>query len=93
MGGRIPETQETSRPAIGRAGNLSEEAIHGKALPKARDGAIAHVRRNDDGTWAEPQGLKDGINEVDVFWAIFFLAGNPSLSVNQHIGVPCGLPS
>lgn len=60
MSERKPETQETFRPAIGRAGNVSEEAILGNALPKARVGAIAHVRRNDDGTWAEPQGLKEG---------------------------------
>lgn len=59
MSGRILEAQETSRPAISRAGNLSEKAILGNALPKARDGAIAHVRRNDDGTWAEPQALLD----------------------------------
>lgn len=42
-------SDEASRPGIG------QEGYH----PKAGDRVIAHVRRNEDGTWAEPQDLLD----------------------------------
>lgn len=83
---RATATDESSQPGVGREARLPEASPSAPSPQKADEAAIAHVRRNDDGTWAETQGQeKDCLTEVPYFWAKTLDDGTPGLSVYQHM--------
>ncbi len=56
---RVTGSPISSQSGTEREGNLPEGSLPAPIPPRAKAGAVAHVRRNEDGSWAEPQGLEN----------------------------------